>query len=613
MKRFYRAFLLGALLLAACGRQDRFEIIAPAQSIIATDGPTATLQDVPLLAFESYFLPRVRFIEGALHFLTFDSHLYRYEDGAYTIYSRPPMERPDLVDFLADHDGVLWTMQDDGEGFFRWLDDHWERDSAIAGSPDLFRLLVDAQGRLLAWGKRGGLWRRHAGGSWSSLLPEGGPDLVAAWEDPDGGDPILLGDRFELITSQGDDWEVGSALLEERYNAQAEIQRDGAGRTAILAPNLNKVFLNEGGGWTEISWTAGLRTLFWWQDDLCAIGQESGKILHWTGDDWEIWREFQEELNEDYRSVQTVALPAGRLISRPGGDTYLLDESGVRQVSPYIGHVSGFAMNADERRLVTETGLHARSDGGPWSVLEYGRDGYRELHTEESLFALPDGGFLQLGRSTLHRWEVDGEVQALDPGDGLRRAFQQDDGSVIVVGDTRLWRFVADQWQDLGPRVNDPGDLTRIERTGDGKLYLGYPDRLQVLPPGGEITTVLTFQGWACLGMVSVPGQGVCGFGAGRFFSLTTQDSRDWTPLWYAEGGPEPALLVTAVADGRGGVLAYDHERQALLHFDGTGWSLREEGSWEALGEPYFLRCSPDGTLFMQDGADAAFLEVTVP
>jgi hypothetical protein len=149
----------------------------------------------------------------------------------------------------------------------------------------------------------------------------------------------------------------------------------------------------------------------------------------------------------------------------------------------------------------------------------------------------------------------------------------QPDGTVLVCGDRAL--LAVDRGGAVLARYPLEGEPTCVSVGGDGRIYLGLGDHVEVIEPASEET------------------------------ARPRGAPRAWSDL-----GPQ--AIVTSIAAAGANVFVADAGNRAVLRFDTGGKLLgRIDGDW-VVPSPYFdLAAQPDGTLWVANPGRHLLLHFT--
>ncbi len=608
MKRFFWGMVLLGLL-AGCGRQDRYEIVAAPYFTIDTNAPPWGLEEI-VCPHLSGSIEGTIVIDDVFYSLDGTRRVLRTDGNSYTCLPPLPDGNGSLDRIIADPAGGFWALSIFDRKLNHYHAGTWTMESMPILDNGLQELLVDAQGRLLACSQGAGLWRRESAGEWTQQVAAMDPAIMIAWQSAPGQDPVLLGPSLELIAWNGEAWEVGPPFLAEPGEYFRSFAGDGAGHFVVEFGSPARNLLGGGEGWEEIPNPSQLRGFFWWEGQLLAYDKRAGDLKMWDGESWTLHTTLDLDGGNTHRSMRALPGPAGVHLLFGGSESWFLDASGLTQTLPYLSNIVGFLLFEDSRFLMARTGQLLEEDEGTWSVVAEIPDPDQDLvYYNRTLFPDPNGGILILGREQSYRWTRTEGFVALDQANGISACFPQPDGRLLMIGSQEVWVYGPGEFRKLPGEAFSSSSVCGAQLDDQGRVWLAHRDFLEVLEDG-VARVVLVYDGWDARGLANLPGRGLYLFGNDHLFSVQADAFEDLTPLWDDDGDLVPADVAALMDDDLGGILALDMSGHSILRLVDDTWQVVEPNAWRDLGRPVFLDRTPEGTLYVHDGPVAGILEV---
>jgi len=597
-----KSLIGGVLLLLAalgCGRQDRYEIAAPPLITVATDG---LIQDVQVIRGPAFSGggPRTAFLDGELLLAATNGQVFRVLEDGYMPLPGMPTGISSVYEMVEGPDGVLWVLTNGEDPLWRWDGQTWESFSIPESSWRYEGLLCDSAGRVYLWDDSYGLSVRHEDGSWDLEIPPEEVALVADWQGALGGPLALLGSRLELIVLTDEGWNVGSPLLDEPLYHQAYLAVDEEGRWAAVWADGSGYHLlaDQGSGEESIPLLGVMRRIFWWEGALHCFEPRTQELFRWNGENW-VSIQVIPNVSGSWSNYSYLARPDGYQLVFSGGETWFFDGTTAEPATPFLNFLTGETIIAGQPHTLTGYGWHLALEDGIWRRMGCPLEDESRVRDYENLLPAINGGALILGRDISFHWTVAGGYTILPQTDDFRRAFPQADGTVVIVGDDRLWHHTAAGLRDLGPAPSNSFSLVGVAIKPDGRVFLAHDDQLEVME-NGRLRTLEFYLDSDVEGLVELPGEELFLYGRGRFVNVDSDSFLDLTPYFELDNDLYPARLVSAVDDGRGGILALDALTRTVLRLEAGRWEVVESTVWSDLELPHTLRRTPTGDIFFQ-------------
>ncbi len=211
-----------------------------------------------------------------MYFNSGSGFFYKVTDAGYETLPKIPdfyghhmVAGPDGQLWVTDHGALMYSLQE-GQWVFE-VDLHLES-GALEG------LLMDNQGRLLAYGDTTGLWCREPSGQWNvQPLPEN-TRLSSGWSDF-GQDPVFVDFNYRVVIEGDDGWESSDSFCNGSGWDQPRIQGNPQGWLVVRCSESKLIFLNYGDGWQEMPYTVDVNHVFWLDDELFATSSHGDELF----------------------------------------------------------------------------------------------------------------------------------------------------------------------------------------------------------------------------------------------------------------------------------------------------------------------------------------------
>ena len=367
----------------------------------------------------------------------------------------------------------------------------------------------------------------------------------------------------------------------------------------------NVLWILDGANWVAVSPDGFIRDIFW-QDGLLHVMRTYPQEIQ-TLDNGQ-WVTVVEAIEGIFDfDTTSLDLNGGRLISGNAGETCFFAAGSLDPVAPPLGFLSGLLDYQDQTHALLSEGTHLVATDYGWRLMGTPLSGF-ELSYPVALTTDQSDRLMLLDEDQIAIWTGDGyEVQEF-PDAQWYGSFVQPDGSLFLYGHDQWGRYnggVVTDYYDYPPNWSTLRGAV-LEEGGNGWVAERY--RLSRLT-AGVLTTELFVQGWIIAGLMQDPVQGLVVYGSGRVLVRDDPGFLDITPRFPSGDGTIPAQISSLLSDGQGGLLAWEPEREYLMHYDGMSWTIQTNPGFSTRRRSTSLVPNPDGSfyLFMRGGRNEAF------
>ncbi len=589
------------LMLTGCGSQDRYEVMPPHVNFIIEDQNWGTATAVPTV-HNSFNPSPAAVVDGRFYFGSRGGMVYAVTPTGYETLPRP--NNLYVRDLLKGPDELLWMTDNNGRILY-YQEGQWELDVDLDLDWDSgTRLLLDNQGRLLLMGDHEddfhkgntrGLWRRDDAGQWTKQDIPGDPDIMHGWCEY-GQSPVFLTSHLELITEDGDRWQISDPVWDDFDGEQIKLQISEDGRMVILNTEYRDFLLNDGDGWQFIDSDYYMRHLFWFGTELYGVAKYSDELMHWDGEDW---ISISETIDSSGSGI-VWSRPHGseRILYFHSGGSMVFDGLELRPNTQLLGYPHAVVRYGGMDHLYMTYGAHLVGTDGVWQVAGW-PDGADDRSSIAKRMVVDDRDMLVFFLSSeIATWDGN-EYHRLPTDQSLSRIYLQDDGKVVVLSMDRVGVWSQGELRWMGYLEDYAYDAIGAKWNSNEKIQVLFRDHLRMVEPESS-TITLAFQGWTPRVSASGPGSSLACAGIERMVVIEDGDVLDLTPNWGSVQGEE-ARISAMIADGLGGWIVYDYDRSSLLRFDGESWYDMGVNFWNTIYDGGTLTSNGDGTFILQD------------
>ncbi|MDX2472968.1 MAG: MFS transporter, partial [Candidatus Krumholzibacteria bacterium] len=369
-----QALALAALLLVAgCGKQDRYEVVTPTVGVAGTLSMGRLTEMKVLLSSNGLNGTDAWGAHDVLQ-VSDRGRVVRIQDDLYTSLGFPG--DPYLRGVLCEPNGDALVVTDAGE-FWRWSGGQWQELAALPGTQTTF-LARDEQGRPLASTRGDGetLYRYEAG-AWSEVGDGTWGKYWGAWSHPDVG-TFLVTDLNQILELTPTGIAVVDSVGFQNTHGLGRLTGDSTGRLAYTRGR-REMWVRDGDAGQLITWDMNLYpNILFWRDGQLYCVEDDGRLLLWDGMSWV--EPAVHFLGRDARLA--IDLAGQQLVVGQYGEAFLYDGVTSTQVGRNQGNYDGLAefqgkvliytepgtlfeaanANSDVWRFVTQTANRARGD-----------------------------------------------------------------------------------------------------------------------------------------------------------------------------------------------------------------------------------------------------------
>ncbi len=493
-----QALALAALLLVAgCGKQDRYEVVTP------TVGVAGTLRMGQLT--EMKVLLSANGLKGTDAWGAHDvlqvghgGRVVRVQDDLYTTLRFPG--DPYLRGVLCEPNGDALVVTGNGE-FWRWSGGQWQELAALPGNDTTF-LARDDQGRPLAGAQDDGeaLYRYEAG-AWTEVGDGTWGKYRTVWSSPDGGTFLATDLNQVLELTPTGIAVVDSVEFRDTYGI-GRLAGDSTGRLAYTRGN-REMWVRDGGAGQVFTWEMFFHPeiLFWRAGQLYCV-EDGGHLLLWDGVSWV--EQAVHFLGRDARL--SIDLAGQQLVVGQYGEAFLYDGVTSTQVSRNQGNYDGLAEFQDKLLIYTERGTlfeAASTTADGWRFVAQTENRARGDNSNNALL-VDDLGRLII-KDFEFLWEWDGAALTRIPLDEpVMRMFRMPSGEILISTLDGVASLVQSEI-DFQPTPGFSGYSCRgLRRRSPTEIEILYDYGLYVISPGAEPRLDWSGVGWRPERMVSL-------------------------------------------------------------------------------------------------------------
>lgn len=595
------------MLLAGCGSQDRYEVVAPGGTVTAWSAPQ-DLTDLTLMlspdpaAGDAWSADDI--VVGGRA-----GQVVRFRAGLCTDLRFPVDDLVVGVDCQPDGRLVVATRR---SGLWEWSAGTWQQDPSLPVA-DLRRLARDHLDRLLVQGQdeHHTVWRL-ADGAWQQVADDS-QGVVSAIEGEAGLGTWLVTETHNVLRLPED----GLAVWEDSLGfddpiSRVELAGNGAGDLACV-DRTGELWLRQAGQWSRRGgqFIDNATGLFWLDGSL--YGTRGGNSLaRWAQG---AWQTVQEGV-PSYGSLVVVPVAGGRLLLRGDTSGYLFNGQTMERVSPALTGLCGFVESSGQilaQVLAGDLFQLEDVDGRVWRWL--GCSGQPAVGNLENTLVRDDSGrLLAATEAGLEEWN--GTSFALFFSQRrLRWLRATGSGEILfadqsgLVGSLRSGRITINHYSEDGSL-----DVKGLWRRSETEIDILTPEGLYHLRPGEAPGLAWAAIGWDPVGLRELNREQAVVYGR-RYTRLVTGDEVvDNTPYLMDSGQAAPVALNSVWSLDGDRLLAWSPDFQAFLWWDESGWRVTEprgEDLYPMLDsyEPMRFVSGGSGEIFLFNGKGLARLE----
>lgn len=600
LSALFLVFLVALMVMAGCGSQDRYQVVGPGLAMVVEESHWADL--FPVQGFGNVY-GRYRAVEwnGDLVFGAYGSLVYRVLPEGY----EPLTPLPDdfyIRGLTVGPDGNLWACDWHGH-VVRYEMDEWVTEVDFDVSSYIRGIFLDHQGRVVVYGENSNLWRRDSSGNWERQVLAEPAHLCSFWCE-NGAPPVFVTYEQQLVEEVDGIWEISNPLVEDRYTCNSQYTASEDGRRVFRGYSSGDFLMDEGDGWNVHSLDFSDGHMFWYSNELYATETSNPGLWHWENGTWVL----VGDLGCNGHDAKSFSRNGQRQILLDDGASVLFDGQSLTDFSPKIGECRGYGMVDGLPHSITSSGMLLQLENGIWVNRGFPLENSNFLAYGQP-WTLDEGGHpVFLGQSEVSSW--DGQEfhrQILDQR--VEKAFIQGNGTLALVSDDQVGVLADGEVQWLENHLMSTWEIKSCILGPNGEIWILIDGRL-VLVDGGNLTTVVTFQGWSPSRMILDPDRGLVIWGWSRLVVVDGATITDYTPFWRSNLELVSSEIVNLTLDGLGGWVAHDDFHRTLLHFDGQNWRGLDHNFWNDFGYGGDMFLTGEGTLILQDGIDILQLEI---
>ena len=590
--------LVALVLVVGCGKQDRYEVVAP-DIFVAGVVQEGEITAVHAMLSGNGLEAADAWSENDLVEVGMYGRVLRIQGDLYIPLNFPGREH--LVGVLCEPDEELLVVTDGG-AFWRWSGGTWMQLPAVPVNRARF-LVRDHLGFPLSGGSaESEALYRFESGVWTMIGGTVEPRIRLAWSHPAQGTWLVTYEN-EILTLNGNRAAVVDSAGVNDYYGSPQLVGDGVDKL-VYCEGGREMWLSVGGVGTIHTWLASVepRVLFW-RDGLLHCVTSGYELAAWDGADWLTI----PDTAVSGHSVLSRSRSGKELIFDTDGGVDVYDGATTREAVPRQGGVDGLQEYQGRLMAYLDRGTLFRAESNPpeaWRLIARTENRARDNSLINALI-VDDLGRL-LVKDLYNLWHWDGTALVREEIVGLvLRADTMPDGEVLISTDESVvalsqgeleysptWDFYDDSIRGLRRR-----SATEIEVLSTEGMYL--------LSGGNELELQWVFMGWRPAALVVLDEDWAVIMGSGNTRELVDGRWQDMGPFVRSGSAAMTPTMsdFCELADGR--LLGWSSGLHALVVRDGGFWQVIEPlqspgESWmRSIGSAVFIKTENHGLMLM--------------